>query len=82
MLGWHRRTGGYASVASECGAPCIHGETMATLVPGASPPVSIRLPRPLLDFVDQQAIASFKSRNAYIRDLIAREYEAAKRGAQ
>lgn len=55
---------------------------MATLVPGASPPVSIRLPRPLLDFVDQQAIASFKSRNAYIRDLIAREYEAAKRGAQ
>jgi Arc/MetJ-type ribon-helix-helix transcriptional regulator len=57
-------------------------ESVASLVPNAAGPVSVRLPRPLLDFVDQQAVSSFKSRNAYIRDLIAREYEAVKGGGK
>ena len=40
------------------------------------PSISIRIPMKLLEWVDQQAVASFRSRNAYIKDLIAREYMA------
>ena len=54
-------------------------DSVASLVPNAVGPVSVRLPQPLLEFVDQQAVATFRSRNAYIRDLIAREYAAKKR---
>ena len=41
---------------------------------GAPPPVSIRLPRPLIEFLDQEAEESFRSRNAVIKELIAKAY--------
>lgn len=50
------------------------GFTMAQSSAERQPPVSIRIPRPLLEFVDREASASFRSRNAYIKDLIAKEY--------
>ena len=39
--------------------------------------ISFLLPEELLRFADQQAAAAFKSRNAYLRELIVREYTQA-----
>lgn len=45
---------------------------------GKNPPVSIRIHPDLLAFVDREAARTFRSRNAYIRELLVREYEAAR----
>lgn len=47
----------------------------------AVPPVSIRIPPALLDFVDREAARTFRTRNAYIRELLVREYERSQANA-
>lgn len=43
----------------------------------ASPPfVSLRLPEHLARFVQEQAGQQFRSRNSWVAELIAREYDA------
>lgn len=48
-----------------------------------SPPVvSLRLPEHLARFVQEQAEQQFRSRNSWVAELIAREYEAVKGGVK
>jgi metal-responsive CopG/Arc/MetJ family transcriptional regulator len=43
-------------------------------------PTALRLPQPLLAWVDEQAAERFQTRNAFIQDLLTREYLATTRG--